>query len=184
MDIYIVSTDKSCFDNNTDWVSITENDLCFSGEVTFDVEAWTTITLTNPFFYDGSNNIVIVTYDKSKETLGWLYFSVFEAEKQSLYIQDDGNESQNVFLDPFNPTSFVDDDIYNYHTLIDVKNQIRKHTYDEEDEDPLPHGMKRCEICQNPFVPTHAKQKYCKGCAETANRKKTRTRMYEQRHNS
>ena len=25
--------------------------------------------------------------------------------------------------------------------------------YDEEDEDPLPHGMKRCEICQNPFVP-------------------------------
>lgn len=56
--------------------------------------------------------------------------------------------------------------------------------YDEEDENPLPHGMKRCEICQNPFVPTHAKQKYCKGCAETANRKKTRTRMYEQRHNS
>lgn len=56
--------------------------------------------------------------------------------------------------------------------------------YDEEDEDPFPHGMKRCEICQNPFVPTHAKQKYCKGCAETANRKKTRTRMYEQRHNT
>ena len=56
--------------------------------------------------------------------------------------------------------------------------------YDEADEEPLPHGMKRCEICQNPFVPTHAKQKYCKGCAETANRKKTRARMYEQRHNS
>ena len=28
------------------------------------------------------------------------------------------------------------------------------------------------------------KQKYCKGCAETANRKKTRARMYEQRHNT
>lgn len=54
--------------------------------------------------------------------------------------------------------------------------------YDEEDEETLPHGMKRCEICQNPFVPMHAKQKYCKGCAETANRRKTRARMYEQRH--
>ncbi|MBO7589790.1 MAG: fibronectin type III domain-containing protein [Bacteroidaceae bacterium] len=125
LDIYIVSTDKTSFENNLDWVNITENDLCFSGEVTFDVEAWTTITLTNPFFYDGSNNIVIVTYDKSKETLGLLYFSVFEAEKQSLYIQDDGYEKQSVFLDPFNPTSFVGEDIWNEHTLIDVKNQIR-----------------------------------------------------------
>lgn len=54
--------------------------------------------------------------------------------------------------------------------------------YDETDDEALPHGMKRCEICQNPFVPTHAKKKYCKGCAETANREKTRMRMYEQRH--
>ena len=26
--------------------------------------------------------------------------------------------------------------------------------YDEADEETLPHGMKRCEICQNPFVPS------------------------------
>ena len=54
--------------------------------------------------------------------------------------------------------------------------------YDEEEEEELPQGMKRCEICQKPFVPAHPKQIYCRGCAGMANRNKTRVRMYEQRH--
>ena len=50
--------------------------------------------------------------------------------------------------------------------------------YDEENSDELPSDMKRCEVCQQAYIPTHAKQKYCKNCAEAVNRQKTRDRMY------
>ena len=46
----------------------------------------------------------------------------------------------------------------------------------------LPDGMKECEICHMAFLPTHPKQKYCKGCGEIVNRKKSRERMREKRH--
>lgn len=39
-----------------------------------------------------------------------------------------------------------------------------------------------CEVCGNPFVPNHPRQKYCKGCAESVNRRKTRDRMYNSRN--
>ena len=55
--------------------------------------------------------------------------------------------------------------------------------YAEEESEELPPNMKRCENCQNPYVPTHGKQKYCKSCAAIMNRRKTKERMYEQRHN-
>ena len=67
LDIYIVSTDKSTFDNEYDWVSVTSSDLCFSGSVTFKTDEWATITLDNPFIYDGSSNIVIAVFDKTKD---------------------------------------------------------------------------------------------------------------------
>ena len=54
--------------------------------------------------------------------------------------------------------------------------------YDEEEPDEVPEGMKICEVCKRPFLPTHHKQKYCKGCAESVNRKKTRERMYNNRN--
>ena len=44
--------------------------------------------------------------------------------------------------------------------------------YDEEKEEELPQGMKRCDICQKPFIPAHPKQKYCEGCSEKVNHKK------------
>ena len=53
---------------------------------------------------------------------------------------------------------------------------------DEDEPDEVPDGMKACEVCGNPYVPTHSKQKYCKGCAESVNRRKTRDRMYNSRN--
>ena len=54
--------------------------------------------------------------------------------------------------------------------------------YDEDEPDEVPDGMKTCEVCKKPFLPTHPKQKYCKGCADSVNRKKTRERMYSSRN--
>ena len=52
----------------------------------------------------------------------------------------------------------------------------------DDDPDEIPEGMRACEVCKKPFVPTHQKQKYCKRCAENVNRKKTRERMYNSRN--
>ena len=52
----------------------------------------------------------------------------------------------------------------------------------EEAKAQLPDGMKECVNCHQAFIPTHPKQKYCKGCGEIVNRKKSRERMQEKRH--
>ena len=58
--IYMVNTTKTSFSGPTDWIVPTANDQVFSGSVTYVANGWTTITLTTPFVYDGSNLAVIV----------------------------------------------------------------------------------------------------------------------------
>lgn len=55
---------------------------------------------------------------------------------------------------------------------------------DEEEPDELPDGMTICENCKKPFTQTHPKQKYCKGCSEIVNRKKSRERLRMKRSQS
>ena len=121
LDIYIVSTDKTVFDDENDWVSVTSSDLCFSGSVTFKADEWTTITLDNPFAYDGNSNIVIAVYDKTKENLDYLPFLVYDGDGQALYIQDDGSGDATV-----NPLDFDPSKSYGGWTSTGYyKNQIR-----------------------------------------------------------
>lgn len=47
LDIYMVHTDKSSFSSGTDWVSVTADDLVFSGDVSFAADAWITTIVTN-----------------------------------------------------------------------------------------------------------------------------------------
>lgn len=47
---------------------------------------------------------------------------------------------------------------------------------DTDENKQLPDGMRLCEICQQPFIYSHARQKYCKSCAVTVNKDKSRQR--------
>lgn len=127
LDIYIVSTDKTAFDDENDWMSVTSSDLCFSGSVTFKADEWTTITLDNPFAYDGNSNIVIAVYDKTKENLDYLPFLAYDGDGQCLYIQDDGTGETTVDPLDFDPSNsyggWVSTGYY--------KNQIRINAADE-----------------------------------------------------
>lgn len=127
LDIYIVSTDKTAFDDENDWVSVTSSDLCFSGSVTFKADEWTIITLDNPFAYDGNSNIVIAVYDKTKENLDYLPFLAYDGDGQCLYIQDDGTGETTVDPLDFDPSNsyggWVSTGYY--------KNQIRINAADE-----------------------------------------------------
>lgn len=74
LDVYMVYTDKSGFDSDTDWIQVSESDKVFSGNVTINgdwggMDGWTTLTLDKPFFYNGMQNIAIIIDDNTGA--GW-----------------------------------------------------------------------------------------------------------------
>ena len=63
--VYMVSTDKTTFESNTDWIPVTEDDIVFSGNVTMSSYTWTPIYFSTPFNYDGTSNVVLVIDDNT-----------------------------------------------------------------------------------------------------------------------
>lgn len=66
LDIYLVQTDKSTFDDETDWIHVTEDDLHFGYRMVGFKEGWSTIELLPPFEYDGLSNLCLVVYDHTQ----------------------------------------------------------------------------------------------------------------------
>lgn len=64
-DIYMVHTDKASFTANNDWISYTDDDKVFSGNVTFGENVWTTITFDKKFVYNGTQNVALIVVDKT-----------------------------------------------------------------------------------------------------------------------
>lgn len=112
LNLYITSTDKDGFHATNDWVTVTENDLLFSGTVNFASNAWTSIPLNTYFVYDGLHNIVI-TVDDNTGSYDYpsMSFLVFTASSQAMYYRHD-----NYNFDPMEPYT---------GTTANVKNQLR-----------------------------------------------------------
>ena len=72
-DIYMNHTSKTSFaTDGSDWVTVTNDDKVFSGNVSikarsWNSEAWKTIYLTKPFVYDGTSTLA-VTFDGNTVT--------------------------------------------------------------------------------------------------------------------
>ena len=81
LDIYMVSTTKDEFEDDFDWIPVTENDLVYSGTVTFANNDWTTIELDIPFIYDGTSNVCIVVDNNGGGVYNTTTFRVFTTEK-------------------------------------------------------------------------------------------------------
>ena len=113
-DIYMASTTKSEFTGETDWVTVTSDNLMFSGSVTMEANDWTTIEFTPPFLYDGVSNVVLVVDDNSGTYSNEPHMScrVFDAPSQALRVYSDGTN-----YNPFAPSSYSG-------TVMDVKNQL------------------------------------------------------------
>ncbi len=77
IDIYIVPTDKTTFDSNTDWVTVTDEDRVFRGTVTFTPQAWTMIPFDVPYVHDGTHNAVVVIDDNTGSNSNSTNFTVF-----------------------------------------------------------------------------------------------------------
>ena len=95
LDIYITSTDQ---DELSNWIPVTTNDLVFSGTVDFADNDWTTITLRQPFVYDGEGNIAILVNKTGSRLSDYQLFYVFTSDKQQS-LQDRDNATS---FDPLN----------------------------------------------------------------------------------
>ncbi len=114
-DIYMVYTDKTAFDNNTDWIPVTEADRVYSGTVTMNQGEWTNIELDSVFGYDGSSNLAFVVDDNSGNYTYSPHMAcrVFGTQSnQAIRVYSD-----NTNYDPYNSGSYNG-------TLLNVKNQI------------------------------------------------------------
>ena len=111
--MYMLLTDKDTFESGTDWVAMSENDLVFEGQLTFEVGQWTTITLETPFYYDGISNLIVGVADVTGAYSNSPHMTclVFEAPSQAIRAYRD-----NSVYDITNPGV--------NGTVMDVKNQI------------------------------------------------------------
>ena len=113
MDVYMVSTDKSSFANNYDWITVTEADRVFSGSVTITGYNWTTIYFSTPFEYDGSSNVALIIVDNTGNYDVGLRCRSYETDDiQAIYTYDSSEG-----LDPLYPTGY-------YGSLVRQKNQV------------------------------------------------------------
>ena len=111
-DMYLVHTDKTGFNNNNDWITVTEDDKVFSNTVTMVANNWTVFVLDTPFKYDGTSNLALVMDDNTGSYSSGMNCRVFDAPSQAIRIYSDGTN-----YNPFTPSSYSG-------TVMSVKNQI------------------------------------------------------------
>ena len=113
-DVYMVNTNKTAFESSADWITVTESDLVFSGNVTMTAGNWTTIYFTTPFSYDGTSNVALIVDDNSGSwSSGTMSCRTSETtDIQAIYVYSDGTN-----YDPLNPS------LYN-GTRLTVRNQV------------------------------------------------------------
>ena len=111
--IYLVNTNKTSFENNYDWITVSENDKVFEGSVTMTTGEWTSIYFSTPFAYDGSSNLALIMDDNTGSWGSSMSCRVFDAsDNQAIYIYSDYSN-----YDPYNPSNY-------YGTRLMVKNEI------------------------------------------------------------
>ena len=111
--IYMVNTDKATFTGSYDWITVTDGDQVFTGNVTMASSTWTTINLDVPFFYDGSSNLALIVDDNTGTYSSGLSCYVFDAPSMALRVYSDGTN-----YNPMSPTSYSG-------TVMSVKNHIK-----------------------------------------------------------
>lgn len=94
--VYMGHTTKTVFDNSTDWVPTSGLTQVFSGSVTYPTnQGWVEITLTTPFNYNNSNNLVIAVDENSagltSPSATWEFVQGISGYSRSLYYTTDGD---------------------------------------------------------------------------------------------
>ena len=111
--VYMVNTDKTSFESTSDWIPVTENDLVFSGNITFNARGWSTIYFSTPFNYEGSSNVALIVDDNSNSNNTYTSCRTFmTGGNQAIRISGSGTN-----YDPTNPSGYSG-------ALMQEKNQV------------------------------------------------------------
>ena len=117
--IYLVNTDKESFSSATDWITVSSNDLVFSGNVDMTANVWTTIPFSNPFSYDGNNLAVIVDDNTGNDVSGMACLIFIASETQSIYYRNDSTNP-----DPTNPNISGTPTTYKNQIILDIESAV------------------------------------------------------------
>ncbi|MDD4142356.1 MAG: choice-of-anchor J domain-containing protein, partial [Bacteroidales bacterium] len=117
--IYMGNTDKENFTSNTDWVSVGDMQLVYSGSVTFDntgTDNWVTITFDTPFDYEGGNVVVAFLNNNGAYTTGSnnTFYCHTNPGNRVLYYRVDGSS-------PINPATPPSASSYTYGYRNNIK---------------------------------------------------------------
>ena len=144
-DVYLVQTEKNVFENPNDWITVSPEDLVFSGTVTMASGQWTTLSFNEPFAYNGVSNLAVIVDDNSGNYTYAPHMScrVYDAKcQQAIRVYSD-----NTDYNPFSPSEYNG-------TLLSVKNQIIL-KIDTEMDLTLGEGT-----ATNQFLPSYSYYKY------------------------
>ncbi|MBQ7527116.1 MAG: choice-of-anchor J domain-containing protein [Bacteroidaceae bacterium] len=86
INIYLVQTDKEAFADDDDWISYTNANMVFSGDVTFNSSSWTTIPFDIPFAYSNESNLAVIVADNSNHDEGSGSFIVSNEPEQKTIV--------------------------------------------------------------------------------------------------
>ena len=102
VDLYLKHTTKTAFTSKTGWETLSSGDKVYSGNVTFNASGWTTITLSTPFVYNGTSNLVIGMDDNTGS-----YVSSSSNSPKFYVYSTGGNRALRVYNDNtnYNPAS-------------------------------------------------------------------------------
>lgn len=96
--IYMGETNKSSFDNSSDWVPASSLTQVYSGNLVTSVSGWQTVELDVPFQYSGNGNLIIMFDNNDGDYSGQPTFGVINTDEyQSLW-----NRRDNTDYDPNN----------------------------------------------------------------------------------
>lgn len=98
--VYMGHTTKTSFTSTTDWIPVAQLTEVFNGSITWAANSWIEITLTTPFNYNGTDNLVIAVDENTPQynsTSDRFYCSTVTGNRGIRYRSDYTNP------DPANP---------------------------------------------------------------------------------
>lgn len=93
-DVYIVNTNKTSFNNNYDWLTVSSSDKVFSGTVSYpsSMNEWLTIELQKPFTYTGGNILLCINDRTGNYANNYTQFYVYSSgDNKAMYRSNDGS---------------------------------------------------------------------------------------------
>jgi hypothetical protein len=88
--IYMGNTTKTSFSSTTDWIPLSSLTSVFSGTVSFSGAGWVEITLSTPFVWDGTSNIVVAIDENAASYTCCTYFNYTSSTNAGIYYRSDG----------------------------------------------------------------------------------------------